>query len=295
MQSKKLIFISFFSSAAILLPIFSTSCASGGNIVIDNTYFRFIRERSFSIQAVGGNFTDSGTGWILSKKTGGNLYEYWLATCWHVVDQMVQDGATAFYYGDEMDNNADNRTAFAKFQYENYTNFTWDHTYDSSHDNFGIDLSIVDVDFGNSANIPLPILDKLQNLNLTNSEYGYINQFNTTPTNDFFYVAGFTAQPKIKATTWTTGIFGSHKITNIGKNQKTAHHWGANNQNYDSTSPYDLSNEKGHSGFGGGASGSLAIDDHYRVAGIFWGQQNSHNMLSILKWNDYSFVDNYLS
>jgi hypothetical protein len=37
---------------------------------------------------------------------------------------MVQDGATAFYYGDEMDNNADNRTAFAKFQYENYTNFT---------------------------------------------------------------------------------------------------------------------------------------------------------------------------
>jgi hypothetical protein len=62
MQSKKLIFISFFSSAAILLPIFSTSCASGGNIVIDNTYFRFIRERSFSIQAVGGNFTDSGTG-----------------------------------------------------------------------------------------------------------------------------------------------------------------------------------------------------------------------------------------
>lgn len=286
------------ATASLVVASIPFTFVSCGSDFVPNEMKQFISDRTFSLMAVAIYQTSKGqeyslvfgTGWIISDMTpeDNNDYQYHVATNWHVTwgfEKLLLTEPARLWYMYADSSLASNNGVI---NYDNYVEFGEDcFDYDMPNRNKkflynpdeydGIDLYVCDANFANASG---SIKQKLDRLNETQREKGYINKFVPADDADILkkkkYLGGYPYKEEmgLAGGKWETHALSANQLTY--KRAYSEFHYIEEDyyQDYpymDVSPQYVCKQNKGINWMTGGASGSMLVTQDYEICGIYWG------------------------
>ncbi|MDR2828990.1 MAG: DUF31 family protein [Mycoplasmataceae bacterium] len=273
----------------------------------------FIYQRTFSLR--GGGY--GGTGWLLKHITGeSNNYKYYLMTNWHVSNVMPSNISFGYATTNAVD------TAVT-MQYSSLIagDANWNNASYWSEDGilFGVDASLIEVDFTARTTTDANLKTRLDALNTYGASGGHNNflfnsfsNYNDLNISTAFYTGGYPGAnwngdryPNNLAY-WESGSDIINEKWNYFDSKTKNHSIDTNDEifsisNAYVTPIYNLPDNGPLYKLGGGASGSMMIDENGNLLGLYWGGfKNTANTqykcaFETFTWGDHNLFNDYLN